>query len=295
MSSPSLWWIDWSLHGGTMWKETALRFLLLVLAALYFLAMVLSGGVDRFLSDRYTMTAVMRIGVPDEEGTGIAAKVAELPSVRDARYRTPEDAWEEFLEAYPGLESLRDAGGNPLPGYVEIRLRPGRISEQGVADVRSALEPVSQVEKVLTGGDVMPALLRLKRWANALLWSGFALLCLLFLVILAMQEKARAARLVPDVSFLVDRGVPGERISARRSAGAFAAGGIVTLLATLVSFSVLFMASGYSSLFRSLVGEAQDLIDARGILSVCLFLLSATIFQGLLSLAGWRAAYTKER
>lgn len=295
MSSPSLWWIDWSLHGGSMRKEAALRFLLLVLAATYFLAMLLSGGVDRFLSDRYTMTAVMRIGVPDEEGTGIAAKIAELPSVRDARYRTPEDAWEEFLEAYPGLESLRDVAENPLPGYVEIRLRPGWISEQGIADVRSALEPVSQVEKVLSGGDAMPALLRMKRWANALLWSGFALLCMLCLVILWMQERTRAARLVPDVSFLVDRGVPGQRISVRRAAGAFAAGAINTLLATLVSFCALFLASGNFPLFRSLVGQAQDLLDARGILFVCLFLLSATILQGFLSLIGWRAAFTKER
>lgn len=295
MSSPSLWWIDWSLHGGPMRKEAALRFLLLFLAASFLLVMLLSGGVDRFLSDRYTMTAIMRTGVPDEEGTGIAAKIAELPSVRDARYRTPEDAWEEFLEAYPGLESLRGAAENPLPGYVEIRLRPGHISEQAIADVRSALEPVSQVEKVLSGGDAMPALLRIKRWANALLWSGFALLCMLFLVILAMQEKARAARLVPDVSFLVDRGVPGERISVRRTAGAFAAGAIATLVAVLVSFSALFLASSRFPLFRSLVGQAQDLLDARGILSACLFLLFATILQGVLSLAGWRAAFTKER
>ncbi len=293
MSRPSLWWIDWSLHGGSMRKEAAGRFLLLFLAVSYFLVMLLSGGVSRFLSGQYTITAILRIGVPDEEGTGIAGKVAELPPVREARYQTPDDAWREFLEAYPGLESLRDAGENLLPGYLEIRLRPERMSEQGIADVRSALEPVSQVEKILAGGDVVPGLLRMKRWANALLWSGFVLLCLVFLVILAMQEKARAARLVPDVSFLVDRGVPEDRIAARRTAGAFVTGGIVALLATLASFAVLFLVSGRFPAFRSVVGQAQDLLEARFILPVCLFLLSATIFQGLLSLAGWRAASPK--
>lgn len=295
MSSPSLWWIDWSLHGRSMGKEAAGRFLFCFLAVSYFLAMLLSGGADRFLSGQYTITAILRIGVPDDEGTGIAGKVAELRPVREARYRTPEDAWKEFLEAYPGLESLRGARKNPLPGYVEIRLRPERMSEEGIADVRSALEPVSQVEKILSGGDVMPSLLRMKRWANALLWSGFALVCAVFLVILAMQEKTRAARLVPDVSFLVDRGVPGDRIAARRTAGAFVAGGIVALVATLVSCAALFLVSGFFHFVRAVVGPAQDLLDARHLLPVCLFLLSATIFQGLASLAGWRAAFPGEK
>jgi hypothetical protein len=295
VSSPSLWWIDWSLHGRSMGKEAAGRFLLCFLAVSYFLAMLLSGGTDRFLSGQYTITAILRIGVPDVEGAGIAGKVAELPPVREARYKTPEDAWKEFLEAYPDLESLRGAGENALPGYVEISLRPEQMSEQGIADVRSALTPVNQVEKILSGEDVMPSLLRMKRWANALLWSGFALVCFVFLVILAMQEKTRAARLVPDVSFLVDRGVQGDRIAARRTAGAFVAGGIVTLLATVVSCAGLFLVSRLFPYVRAVVGQAQDLLDARYLLPVCLFLLSATIFQGLASLAGWRAAFPREK
>jgi hypothetical protein len=278
-----------------MGKEAAGRFLLCFLAVSYFLAMLLSGGTDRFLSGQYTITAILRIGVPDVEGAGIAGKVAELPPVREARYKTPEDAWKEFLEAYPDLESLRGAGENALPGYVEISLRPEQMSEQGIADVRSALTPVNQVEKILSGEDVMPSLLRMKRWANALLWSGFALVCFVFLVILAMQEKTRAARLVPDVSFLVDRGVQGDRIAARRTAGAFVAGGIVTLLATVVSCAGLFLVSRLFPYVRAVVGQAQDLLDARYLLPVCLFLLSATIFQGLASLAGWRAAFPREK
>jgi F0F1-type ATP synthase assembly protein I len=110
-----------------------------------------------------------------------------------------------------------------------------------------------------------------------------------------MQEKTRAARLVPDVSFLVDRGVPGDRIAARRTAGAFVAGGIVALVATLVSCAALFLVSGFFHFVRAVVGPAQDLLDARYLLPVCLFLLSATIFQGLASLAGWRAAFPREK
>ncbi|NNG48001.1 MAG: hypothetical protein HKM86_12940, partial [Deltaproteobacteria bacterium] len=124
---------------------------------------------------------------------------------------------------------------------------------------------------------------------------GFALVCAVFLVILAMQEKTRAARLVPDVSFLVDRGVPGDQIAARRTAGAFVAGGIVALVATLVSCAALFFVSGLFSFVRAVVGQAQDLLAPRLILPIFLFLLSATIFQGLASLAGWRAAFPREK
>ena len=295
MSGPSLWWIDWSLHGGSMRKEAAGRFLLCFLAALYFLTMLLSGGVSRFLSGQYTITAILRIGVPDEEGAGIAAKVAVMAPVREAHYRTPDEAWEEFLVAYPGLETLRSEGKNPLPGYVEVRLRPERMSEEGIAEIRSALTPLSQVEKILSGGDVMPGLLRMKLWANALLWSGFALVCVVFLVILAMQERTRAARLFPDVSFLAERGIPGNRIAVRRAAGAFLAGGVVAALATGASFFALLLASGRFSLVRTVVGSAEELLDVRFLPAVCVFLLAASIFPGLASLAGWRAAYPKGR
>lgn len=290
MSGPSLYWIDWSLHRRTMWRETAGRFLFCFLAASYLVAMLLSGGVDRFLSGQYTITAILRIGVPDEEGKGIAGKVAALPSVGEARYRDPEETWREFLAAYPGLESLRSTGRNPLPGYVEVQLRPARMTEEGIAEARSALEPLTQVEKVLTGGDIMPRLLRMKRWANGLLWSGFALACLVFLTILGMQEKARAARILPDASFLADRGVPPERIAVRRAAGAFVAGGILALLAAAASCAAVSFASGSVSLLRVVVGPARELLEARVVLPMGLFLLFATAFQGLASYAGWRQA-----
>ncbi len=295
MSGPSFWWIDWSLHGRAMRRETAGRFLLCFMVASYFLAMLLSGGVNRFLSEQYTMTAILRIGVPDGEGVGIAGKVALLPSVREARYRTPEDAWKEFLTTYPGLDSLRRGGKTPLPGYVEVSLRPERMSEKGIADVMSALEPLAQVEKILSGGDVMPGLLRLKHRANIVLWSGFGLVCLVFLVILAMQEKASAARLLPDVSFLADRGTPGERIGARRAVGAFITGGGIVLLAAASSFAFLYFASAGFPFVRIVLGRAQELVDGRFAVPVCLFLLSAAIFQGLASLVGWRAAFPKGR
>ncbi len=295
MSGPSFWWIDWNLHGGAMRRETAGRFLLCFLAASYFMVMLLSGGVNRFLSEQYTMTAILRFGVPDEEGVGIAGKVALLPSVRDAHYRTPEDAWKEFLTAYPGLDSIRQGEKPPLPGYVEVSLRPERMSETGIADVMSALEPLAQVEKILSGGDTMPRLLRLKQRANVVLWSGFGLICLVFLVILAMQEKAGAARLVPDVSFLADRGTPGDRIGARRAVGAFFTGGAVALIAVASSFLFLSFASARFPFVRIVVGRAQELLDGKYAVPVCLFLVSAAIFQGLASFAGWRAAFPKGR
>ena len=295
MNIPSLWWIDWSLHGKSMRRETIGRFLLCFFAASYFLAMLLSGGVDRFLAGQYTITAILRIGVPDDEGAGIAGKVMAVAPVLEAQYRDPEQAWKEFLGAYPGLESLRSAGKIPLPGYVEIRLRPGWMSVEGIAQVRSALEPIPQVEKLLSGGEIMPRLLRMKWWANILLWSGFALVCIVFAVFLFLQEKARAARLLPDVSFLADRGGPGGLVATRRAAGAFVTGGLLALLAAGASCAALLLLAGRFSPVRVGVGSAQDLLDARFALPAVLFLLSATMLQVLASLAGWRSAFPKGR
>ncbi len=241
------------------------------------------------------MTAILHSGVPDEEGAGIEGKIAALPLVREARYRDPEHVWKEFLAAYPGLESLRGAGKNPLPGYVEIRLRPEWMSEEGIAGVMAALEPLPQVEKILSGGDVMPSLLRMKRWANAVLWTGFVLVGLVFAIFLTMQEKARAARLVPDVSFLADRGVPGSRIAARRAAGAFVAGGLLALFAAGASCAAFLFLSSRFSIVRVAVGPFRELPDVRFVVPAALFLLSATILQVLASLAGWRAAFPKGR
>jgi hypothetical protein len=295
MSGPSLWWIDWTLHGKSMRRETAIRFLLCFFVALYFLAMLLSGGGDRFLSGQYTMTVILRGGVPDDEGEGIRGKVAAMPLVREANYRNAEQAWKEFLAAYPGLESIRSSGRNPLPGYVEIRLRPEGMSEEGIAGVRDALEPLPQVEKILSGGDVMASLLQMKRWVNAVLWGGFGLLCVVFAIVLGMQEKNRAARLVPEVFFLADRGVPGRKIAARRTAGAFVGGGLLAFLAAGASCGAIFFLSGRFSFLRVAVGTAQELQDSRFALPAALFLLSAAILQALASLAGWRAAFPKGR
>ncbi len=295
MSGLSLYWIDWSLHRGTMWRESAVRFLVCFLVALYLAGMLLSGGVDRFLSRQYTITAILRAGVPDDEGRGIAGKAAALPPARDAQYRSPDEAWREFLAAYPGLESLRSAGRNPLPGYVEVQLRPAEMTEEGIAEARAALEPLPQVEKVLTGGDVLPRLFRMKRWANGLLWSGFGFACVTFLIVLGMQEAARSARIRHDVSFLADRGVPQDRIAVRRAAGSFASGGILALLAAVGSCAVLSLVLGRVSILGAAVGTPGDLLEARVVLTMGLFLISAAAFQGLASYAGWRRAFPGHR
>ena len=108
---PSLWWIDWRLSRGPLVRETIGRFLFFCLLGFALLSLLLSGGVTRFLSDRYAITAVLRPEVPSAEAEGLARKIAALPPVRSAAYRDPEAAWNEFLRAYPGMEPLRGAGG----------------------------------------------------------------------------------------------------------------------------------------------------------------------------------------
>lgn len=290
MSGPLPLWIDWKLAGTRMRRETALRFVVLFFFSFVFLVLLLSGGTNRYLSGQWTITALLRPGVSDEEGEGLARKVADLPPALAAVYRTPQQAWEEFSAQYPGLETLRSGGGNPLPGYVEITLRHDRLSEAGMEEVLSVLRPLSQVEKLLFGGDAMPRLFRWKRIANGILWGGFAGFALLMFVGFVLQERARAAALASDFAFLRERGVPGGRIAAGRAAGAALAAFLLTLAAGSLAAASLYLLSDRFRAVRVGVGSPGDAADPAYLLPVALFLLAPAALAAAASLAGWRAS-----
>lgn len=295
MSGPSSWWIDWKLSRGALGRETAGRLVLFLFLGACFLALVLSGGVDRFLSAQWTITAVLRFSVPEAEGRGIAAKISGLPAVASALYKSPDDAWREFTAAYPGLESLRAAGGNPLPGYVDIRLRPDRFSETAVASVEAALRPVPQVEEVLTGGKWAPRVLRMKRWVNAAFWAGFGLLGAAFFAIFIVQERSRAVRHAADFAFLAERGASSRGVALRRAAAAALCGGGMALVSIGIAAAALVVLDARFSLVRAIVGPPIELLAPDAIAFLVAFLLSAALLSGAASLIGWRAALSSRR
>ncbi len=295
MSVPSSWWIDWRLSPGALAREMVWRLVLFLVLAAGFLVLLLSGGVDRFLSRQWAITAVLRPSGPDAEGRGIAAKVAGLPPVGSAVYKGPDEAWKEFVAAYPGVESLRAAGGNPLPGYVEIHLRPGRLTEEAAASVAAALRPLPQVDEVLAGGKWAPRVLRLKRWVNAALWACFGLLCAAFFLVLAVQEKARAAAHAADFAFLAERGAPSGGMALRRAAAAALCGGIVGLAALGAAGGVLVLLDARFPFARSVVGPASELLAPDALVPLGAFLASAALLSGAASLIGWRSALSSSR
>ncbi|MBI5419591.1 MAG: hypothetical protein HZA60_05835 [Deltaproteobacteria bacterium] len=290
MSGLSLCFIDWKLAGKELFRETAGRFLLFFVLGTLFVAMLLSGGVNRFLSEQWAVTAILQMSVPAEGGRGIAAKAAGLPGVRRAVYKDPEAAWKEFIAAYPGLESLRSAGGNPLPGYVEIRMRPGRLTEKDIKAVEAALRPLPQVDKLLSGGEALTRLLRVKDGINVGFRVLFGFLCVACFATLFLQEKARAASLAADFAFLGDRGTPRNRIAFSRALGA----GLIGCLLALVSLGAAALA--LSSLVDRLpylggvIGPAEEVFAPGLLVPALLFLLSGTLLSAGASLMGWRAA-----
>ncbi len=291
----SVWWIDWRLAPRALAKESLGRLLLLYLLGTLFLAMILSGGLNRFLSERWPISAILRMAVPTAEGAGIAAKAKALPAVRDAVYKDPETTWKEFLAANPGLESLRTAGGNPLPGYVEVRLRPGSFTGRDIRAVETALRPLPQVERVLSGGEGLPRLLLIKEWANALLWGGIGLLGLASLTIFSVQERSRTAALSREFAFLAERGVPPRLIAACRAAAASLVGGLVALAALGAAFGTLLLLLGSVPLMGTAVGRPEDLLAPRVLAFAAAFILSAAILLGGASLLGWRSGRSAPR
>lgn len=295
MTLSSLPWIDWKLAGSRMRSDTAVRFVALLLLSFCFLVLLFSGGTDRFLSRQWTVTALLRSGVSDEEGEGLAAKIAVLPPVLGAIYRNPRQAWEEFSARYPGLDPLRSGEGFPIPGYVEITIRHDRLSEDAMEEVLSVLRPLPQVETLLSGGEAMSRLFRWKRIANGILQGGFGFLLFLLFLGLVYQERGRSVLLREELRFLRERGVSAGRIAAGRAAGAAVTALLMAIVACAGAAASLYRLSGRFHAVRVAVGTAGELLDPVWIFPIVLYLLMVGALAGVASLIGGRAPSPAER
>jgi hypothetical protein len=278
---PSLWWIDWRLSRSHLVRETIGRFLYFCLLGFALYSLLLSGGGNRFLADRYAITAVLRAEVPAAEADGLARKVAALPPVRSAAYRDPEAVWKEFLRAYPGVESLRGAGGNPMPGYIEIRFHPDRLTGADIDLVASALRSVPLVEQILAGEEWLPRLLRAGRLASWSGWGVFGAFLAGFFLVGRLQERARVVALAGDFAFLAERGIP---------AGRLASGFLLSAAGTAVGGGALFLSLRNFPFLEAVVGPPSDLLLPRTIAGAVLFCCVAALLSAAASLLGWRAA-----
>jgi hypothetical protein len=286
----SLLWIDWRLAWKPLAREWANRFVMFFVLALFLLAMLTSGGVNRFLSEQWVVNAVLRLNVSAAEGTGIASKAEKLPAVRSVVYKDPETAWKEFLAEYPGLETLRLDGGNPVPGYLLIRLSPDRLTAQDIAAVENALKPLPQIEKVFTGARTLPRLLKVRGWVNLSLWGLYALLAVILVSVWTMQEAARARALRGDYGFLAGRGVSPAAIMAARAAGSALVGALVVLPAAgLSALSINAALRRYPGL-EGVLGPVDALARGGSFPFVVLFLVSVPCLIFVASLYGWRAS-----
>jgi hypothetical protein len=283
-------WIDWRLSRGPLARETIGRFLFFCLLGSAFLALLLSGGVSRFLAERYAITAVLRAEVPSAEAEGLARKVAALPPVRSAAYRDPEAARKEFLRAYPGLDPVRVAAGNPMPGYIEIRIRHDRLTGADVDFVASALRSVSHVEQVLAGEGWLSRLLLARRVASWVCWGIFGAFLAGFFLVGRLQERARAVALAGDFAFLAERGVSASRLAVLRSAGAAVSGFLLAAAGTAAGGGALFLFLRNVPFLEGVIGPPSDLLLPRTIAAVFLFSIGAALLSAAMSLLGWRAA-----
>jgi hypothetical protein len=271
-------------------RETIGRFLFFCLLGFAFLSLLLSGGVNRFLADRYAISAMLRAEVPSVEAEGLARKIASLPAVRSAVYRDPEAAWKEFLRAYPGLDPLRGPGGNPMPGYIEIRIRPDRFTGGDIDLVASALRTVPLVERVLVGEEWLPRLLRAGRLATWTCWGIFVAFVAGFFLVARLQERARAVALAGDFAFLAERGVSTSRLAFLRAAGAAVSGLLLAAAGTAAGGGALFLSLREFPFLEGVIGSPSDLLLPRTVAGAALYSCGAALLSAAASLLGWRAA-----
>ena len=283
----SLFWIDWRLAGRMTAFQSSGRFAMLFVIAFVSLLFLLSAGAARFITSNYIITALLKESVSDEEAIGLANQIAALAPVRRAEYRDHAASWKEFIRAYPGVESISGVEGNPLPGYIEIRIRHDHFTQANVRTVISALKPLVQVDKVLAGEESLREVFKVERTLNALFLGGLALFVILFFVICRLQERIRCAALAGDFEFLRGRGVTEARIAGSRAAGAAALGGFLAAAAVGVSAAFLnVLIKRYPSLVN-VVGPREELFSTPIAISAGVFiLLAAVLFVGA-SLLGW--------
>jgi hypothetical protein len=286
----SLVWIDWRLGGRSIAWQSLGRFVLLCLLSFAFLVLHLSGGASRFLSSQYVITAVLRESVSPEDAEGLARKIAGLPAVRSAAYRDPAAAWKEFLLAFPGVESLPNAGGNPLPGYIEVRIRHDRFTASGVGSVISALRPVSSVDRVLAGEDSLSRVLQVDRYSAVLAWGVFALFLSLYFVICRLQDRMRSSDLAGDIGFLLERGISERRLAASRAAGAAISGFLLAAAAVCAAAAGLHILIRRYPLVEKVVGATDDLTASSTAAAAAAFILCVALLAAASNLFGWMAA-----
>jgi hypothetical protein len=279
----SLAGIDWRFAGRATALQSLGRFVFLCLMAFAFLALHLSGGIGRFLSSQYAVTAILRGSASPEEGEGLARKIAGLPPVRSAEYRDSAAAWKEFLLAYPGIDSIPGAGGNPLPGYIEIRIRHDRLVPSGVEAVLSALKPVELVEKVLAGEESLPGIFRANRVFAAAAWGAFAALVVLFFVVCRLQEQLRSLALKGEIGFLLERGVPERRVAAIW--GVVLAGVAAGAAAAAMHFLLR-----RHPILEGVIAPPETLLAGHTAAAAGIFILCAAVLFAAASLLGWAAA-----
>jgi hypothetical protein len=290
LNKVSLIWIDWKLAGKALAREWANRFVMFFLLGGFLLLMLASGGVNRFLSEQWVVNAVLRLNVSAAEGAGIAAKAEKLPAVRSVLYRDPEAAWKEFLADYPGLESLRIEGGNPVPGYLHIRLLPDRLTAEDIASVERALKPLPQVEKVFTGAKTLPRLLKVRSWINMALWGFFGLMAVILFSVCAMQEAARARALKADFGFLAGRGLSPGAIMTGRAAGSAIVAGLLAPPAVGAAGLLISAAVARLPVLASVVGPVEEVVRSGAFPFVVLYLVAVPCLIFVASLYGWRAS-----
>ena len=233
---------------------------------------------------------MLRAEVPSAEAAGLARKVAALPPVRSATYRDPEAAWKEFLRAYPGLDALRGAGGNPMPGYIEVRFRPDRLTVSDVDLVSSALRSVPLVDQVLAGEEWLPRMLRAGRLASRAGWGIFGAFLAGFFLVGRLQERARAVALAGDFAFLAERGVPAGHLAFFRAAAAAVSGFLLAAAGSAAGGGALFLSLRAFPFLEGGIGPPSDLLLPRTVAAVVLFSVGAALLSASASLLGSRAA-----
>ncbi|RMG61507.1 MAG: hypothetical protein D6713_00235 [Deltaproteobacteria bacterium] len=175
--SGKVYFLEWRLKGREKARNLLVKAFLTFILVCTFVVLYFSRGLDSYLSSTWRISVFLREGVSEETGALFAEKLRDLSFVKEASYYSPEEVWDQFLEAVGEKEGMRDLIGDPVPGYVEVFFTRDGLSAQNLKRLLSICKGEDIVKDVVYGEDSFERVLRLKGYVNAgLLFSFFVFL-----------------------------------------------------------------------------------------------------------------------
>jgi hypothetical protein len=166
--------LEWRLASGKKFRALLVKFPMILFLVTLFLLIYFPGGLDGYLSYVWRVTVFLDKGVSPKVGSIYAERLERLRFIEKASYIPEEDVWKDFLSFSGGKGKIDKIIKNPLPSYIEVRLRKDHLDGDTLKKLITIVKKESITRDVIYGGDGFHRMVRAKKYLK-----GFLILLML--------------------------------------------------------------------------------------------------------------------